>query len=62
MGQVYLVEHATSGNLRAAKVIGGRDTASETDLIGFRKEAHALLNVGAHPFVVRLFQVTRAGQ
>jgi eukaryotic-like serine/threonine-protein kinase len=57
MGEVYLVEHASSGELRAAKVMRARSSASVADLIGFRQEALALLNVGAHPFFVRLLEV-----
>jgi serine/threonine-protein kinase len=57
MGEVYLVEDASSGELRAAKVMRARSTASAAELVGFRQEALALLNVGAHPFLVRLFHV-----
>lgn len=57
MGEVYLVEHTSSGELRAAKVMRGRTAASAADLVAFRREALALLNVGAHPFLVRLLHV-----
>jgi len=57
MGDVYLVEHSGSGDLRAAKVMRVRNNATETDLVEFRQEALALLNVGTHPFVVQLFEV-----
>lgn len=57
MGVVYLVEHSGSGDLRAAKVMRVRSGAPDADLVGFRQEALSLLNVGTHPFVVRLFEV-----
>jgi tetratricopeptide (TPR) repeat protein len=57
MGEVYLVEHSGSGDLRAAKVMRVRSSATDADLVGFRQEALSLLNVGSHPFVVRLFDV-----
>ena len=53
MGEVYLVENTSSGELCAAKVIRARSTASVVDLAGFRQEATALLNVGTHPFIIR---------
>lgn len=57
MGDVYLVEHVSSSELRAAKVMRARSTASAANLVAFRQEALALLNVGAHPFFVRLLEV-----
>lgn len=57
MGEVYLVEHSSSGELHAAKVMRGRAAATAADLVAFRREALALLNVGAHPFLVRLLHV-----
>src|SRR6266404_9480355 len=57
MGEVYLVEHATSGEFCAAKVMRIRDNATAADLVGFRQEALSLLNVGAHPMIVKLFDV-----
>ena len=57
MGDVYLVEHSGSGDLRAAKVMRVGSKATDADLIGFRQEAFSLLNIGNHPFVVRLFDV-----
>ena len=62
MGEVYLVEHSESGDLRAAKVLRVRRNATGADLVGFRQEALSLLNVGAHPFVVRLFDVREHGR
>src|SRR5690349_4558603 len=56
MGEVYLVEHASSGELRAAKVMRARATATAVEVAGFRHEALALLNVGAHPFFVQLLE------
>ena len=41
MGEVYLVEHSGSGDLRAAKVMRVRSSATDTDLVGFRQEALA---------------------
>lgn len=57
MGEVYLVEHTSSGDLRAAKVMRIRDGATDADLVGFRREALSLLNLGNHPMVVRLYDV-----
>jgi tetratricopeptide (TPR) repeat protein len=57
MGEVYLVEHSGSGDFRAAKIMRVRSGATDADLVGFRGEALSLLNVGAHPFVIRLFDV-----
>lgn len=57
MGEVYLVEHSGSGDLRAAKVMRVRGNATDADLAGFRQEALSLLNVGTHPFIVQLFDV-----
>jgi hypothetical protein len=37
MGEVYLVEHGSSGDLRAIKVMRARDGASGADLVGFRQ-------------------------
>jgi tetratricopeptide (TPR) repeat protein len=62
MGEVYLVEHACSGELRAAKIMRIRDDANADDLARFRQEAVSLLNVGAHPFIVRLFDVREHGE
>src|SRR5260221_13948276 len=57
MGEVYLVEHSRSRDVRAAKVMRVRSNATAADLVGFRQEALSLMNVGIHPFVVRLFDV-----
>jgi Protein kinase domain len=57
MGEVYLVEHSASGDLRAATVMRVGSNATDADLVGFRQEALSLLNAGTHPFVVRLFDV-----
>lgn len=57
MGEVYLVEHASSGELRAAKDMRACSGASAAELAGFRQEALVLLNVGAHPFFVQLLEV-----
>lgn len=62
MGEVYLVEHASSGDLRAAKVMRARRGATDGDLAGFRREALSLLNLGNHPMVVRLFEVLEDGR
>lgn len=62
MGEVYLVENTSSGDLRAAKVMRTRSSATEAELIGFRREALSLLNVGNHPFVVRLYDVREHGR
>ena len=62
MGEVYLVEHARSGELRAAKVMVARRNATEADVAGFRQEALSLLNVGTHPFIVRLFEIRDQGR
>ena len=61
MGEVYLVEDA-SGELRAAKVMRTRDDAKAGDLKAFRAETLSLLNIGNHPFVVRLFEVHDHGR
>lgn len=62
MGEVYLVENGSSGALRAAKVMRIRSGADAADdFAGFRQEAVALLNVGNHPFLVRLFDVREQG-
>ncbi|WP_352746591.1 tetratricopeptide repeat protein [Mesorhizobium sp. M0185] len=62
MGEVYLVEHVSSGDLRAAKVMRVRSGATDADLVGFRREALSLLNLGNHPMVVRLFDVREDGR
>jgi tetratricopeptide (TPR) repeat protein len=62
MGEVYLVEHSESGELRAAKVMRPRAIATEAELVGFRQEALSLLNVGAHWFIVRLYDVRADGR
>ena len=51
-----------SGELRAAKVMRIRSGATDADLVAFRREALSLLNVGNHPFVVRLFDVREQGR
>lgn len=61
MGEVYLVEHVSSGDLRAAKVMRIPSGATDADLVGFRREAHSLLNLGNHPMVVRLLDVREDG-
>ncbi|MBR0689904.1 protein kinase [Bradyrhizobium manausense] len=62
MGEVYLVEHTTSGELRAAKVMRIRDRAATAELVAFRQEAVSLLNVGKHPMIVKLFDVQERGK
>ena len=62
MGEVYLVEHVSSRDLRAAKVMRIRSGATDADLVGFRREALSLLNLGNHPMVVRLFEVREDGR
>ncbi|MEQ9173361.1 MAG: tetratricopeptide repeat protein [Alphaproteobacteria bacterium] len=62
MGEVYLVEHVSSGDLRAAKVMRIRSGATDADLVGFRREALSLLNLGNHSMVVRLFDVREDGR
>lgn len=62
MGEVYLVEHTSSGDLRAAKIMRIRSGATDADLVGFRREALSLLNLGNHPMVVRLFDVREDGR
>ncbi|MBA4095635.1 MAG: hypothetical protein C0484_02545 [Rhodospirillum sp.] len=62
MGEVYLVEHASSGEFRAAKVMRVRSGATDADLVSFRLEALSLLNLGNHPMVVRLFDVREDGR
>lgn len=62
MGEVYLVEHTSSGDLRAAKVMRIRGGATDADLVGFRREALSLLNLGNHPMVVRLYDVREHGR
>jgi tetratricopeptide (TPR) repeat protein len=62
MGEVYLVEHASSGDLRAAKVTRIRSGATDADLVGFRREALSLLNLGNHPMVVRVYDVQEDGR
>lgn len=62
MGEVYLVEHASSGELRAAKVMRVRDDATPADLVGFRQEALSLLSIKAHPMIVKLFDVRERGK
>lgn len=61
MGEVYLVENASSGDLRAAKVMRTQ-RPTDADLVGFRREALSLLNLGNHPMVVRLFDVREDGR
>jgi hypothetical protein len=39
-----------------------RSGATDADLVGFRREALSLLNVGNHPFVERLFDVRKQGR
>ncbi|WP_308720752.1 protein kinase domain-containing protein [Komagataeibacter xylinus] len=62
MGEVYLVEHLLSGQLRAAKVMRGLGNATESDLADFRREARSLLDLGDYPFVTRLFEVREEGR
>lgn len=62
MGEVYLVEHLTTGDLRAAKVMRGRATTDTSDLAGFRQEALSLLNVGTHEFLVQLHDLREQGR
>jgi serine/threonine protein kinase/Tfp pilus assembly protein PilF len=62
MGEVYLVEEASTGALRAAKVLRARASASLADLQSFRREAVSLLNLGTHPFVIRLYELHDLGR
>lgn len=62
MGEVYLVENISTGDLRAAKVMRGRADANTVDLAGFRQEALSLLNVGTHPFLVKLHDLREKGK
>ena len=61
MGEVYLVERLSDGDLRAAKVMRSHRGASAADLLAFRQEALSLLNVGTHPFLVHLHEVREDG-
>lgn len=62
MGEVYLVEDQLSGEMRAAKLMRAADGASVEDLQAFRREAMALLNLGTHPFILRLYEVHDRGR
>lgn len=62
MGEVYLIEEVSTGALRAAKVMRAREGASLADLQSFRREAVSLLNLGTHPFVIRLYEVHDHGR
>jgi|GEM_PF-1801491 len=62
MGEVYLSEDTSTGEVRAAKVIRASDQASVGDLLAFRREAMAMLNLGSHPFIVRLHELHERGR
>lgn len=62
MGEVYLVEELSTGEMRAAKLMRASADASVEDLLAFRREAMALLNLGTHPFILRLFDVNDRGR
>lgn len=62
MGEVYLVENISTGDLRAAKIMRGREDVNIADLAGFRQEALSLLNVGTHPFLVKLHDLREKGK
>lgn len=62
MGEVYLVEDTEQGKIRAAKLMRAREQASVAELQAFRREALALLDVGTHPFLVRLYEVHEHGR
>ena len=62
MGEVYLVEHVETGDLRAAKVMVARTGAPIERLRAFHQEALAMLNLGTHPFVVRLYELLEIGR
>lgn len=62
MGEVYLVEHVETGDLRAAKVMRARAGAPIERLRAFHQEALAMLNLGTHPFVVRLYELLELGR
>ena len=50
MGEVYLSEDTLTGEVRAAKVMRASAQASVGDLLAFRREAMAMLDLGSHPF------------
>ncbi|MES2939741.1 MAG: tetratricopeptide repeat protein [Pseudomonadota bacterium] len=62
MGEVYLVEHTPSGDLRAAKVMRSRADADAEDIQLFRQEARALLDLGRHYFHVHLHELRIHGR
>lgn len=62
MGEVYLVEHGPSGELRAAKVMRSRAGAEVKNIQLFRQEALALLKLGRHLFHVHLHELRVNGR
>ncbi|TWO71455.1 tetratricopeptide repeat protein [Caenimonas sedimenti] len=62
MGEVYLSEDMATGEVRAAKVMRASAQASVGDLLAFRREAMAMLDLGSHPFVVRLHELHERGR
>ena len=62
MGEVYLSEDTSTGEVRAAKVMRASAQASVGDLLSFRREAMAMLGLGSHPFIVRLHELHERGR
>jgi tetratricopeptide (TPR) repeat protein len=62
MGEVYLSEDTSTGEVRAAKVMRASAQASVGDLLAFRREAVAMLELGSHPFIVRLHELHECGR
>jgi serine/threonine protein kinase/predicted Zn-dependent protease len=62
MGEVYLSEDTSTGEVRAAKVMRASAQASVGDLLAFRREAMAMLDLGSHPFIVRLHELHERGR
>lgn len=62
MGEVYLTEDTATGDVRAAKVMRASAHASVGDLLAFRREAMAMLDIGNHPFIVRLHELHERGR
>jgi serine/threonine protein kinase len=61
MGEVYLVENADTGDLRAMKLMRSLTDTSPEHLHRFRREALSMLNLGTHPFVVQLHELVELG-
>ena len=57
MGEVYLAENEEIREFRAVKVIRTRTDTSIHHLLAFRREALSMLNLGTHPFVVKLHEI-----